>query len=141
LRRGSSLIWQGLGQQEPLYLLTNLDFEPDIKQFYKKRFKIEPFFRDQKSKGFHINKSGLRDPKRLERLLIATCLAYILAIMASSKALKSKFYEHIARTDQQFLSLFQIGKRFLGFLVDIRQWREFSFNKDFEKYDYKEALE
>jgi len=101
------------------------------KRFYKKRYKIEPFFRDQKSKGFHIQKSGLRDPKRLQRLLIATCLAYVLAIMAATKASKSKFYQAVARTDGHFLSLFQLGYRFLLLLVDIRQWRAFSWNRDF----------
>jgi hypothetical protein len=93
------LIWHGKGHKSPLYLVTNLDFPPEIKQFYKKRFKIEPFFRDQKSKGFHIQKSGLRAPERLEKLLIASCLAYILSVMGGLKALKSKLYDEVARTD------------------------------------------
>jgi len=136
------LIWHGKEYVEPIYLLTNLDFAPEIKRFYKKRFKIEPFFRDQKSKGFHIQRSGLREPKRLQRLLIATCLAYILSIMAATKAVKSKFYKEFARTDGQFLSLFQLGYRFLIFLVDIRQWRAFSWNRDFitKKVKYHDKL-
>ena len=125
------LIWHGKGFKNPLFLVTNLDYPKQIQQLYKKRFKIEPFFRDQKSKGFHIHKSGLRDPLRLEKLLIATCLAYVLAIMASTKAAKSKFYEEIARTDGEFISLFQLGYRFILFLVDIRQWRTFSWSRDF----------
>jgi len=124
-------IWHGKGHEKPIYLVTNLDFSPEIKQFYKKRFKIEPFFRDQKSKGFHIHKSGLSDPQRLGHLLIATCLAYILTIMAGIKAGQSKFYKHITRTDGVFLSLFQLGKRFILHLVDLRQWRQFSWDKDF----------
>jgi hypothetical protein len=42
---------------------------------YRKRAHIETFFSDQKSRGFHIHKSHLRDPARLSRLLIAACLA------------------------------------------------------------------
>lgn len=124
-------MWHGKGHKNPIYLVTNLDYEPEIKRFYKKRFKIEPFFRDQKSKGFNIQKSGLRHPERLEKLLMASCLAYILAVMASAKALKSKFYSEIARKDGDFLSLFQIGYLFLLHLVDLRQWRAFSWQRDF----------
>jgi len=125
------LIWHGKGHPTPLFLVTNLEYPPLIKQLYKKRFKIELFFRDQKSKGFHIHKSGLSHPKRLNRLLIASCLAYILAVMAGTKAAKSSFYDEIARTDGDFLSIFQLGYRFLLLLVDLRQWRVFSWNRDF----------
>jgi len=123
-------IWHGKGHKAPLILITNLDFGMEIKRFYKKRFKIEPFFRDMKSQGFHINRSGLREPERLHRLLLAACLAYILCVMGGSKASKSDFYNEIARTDGKWLSLFQLGRRFLLFLVDIRQWRSFSIIRD-----------
>jgi len=140
--RTNLLIWHGKEHKDPVYLLTNLDFAPEIKRFYKKRFKIEPFFRDQKSKGFHVHKSGLKDPQRLQRLLIATCLAYVLAIMAAAKASKSIFYNQITRTDGQFLSLFQLGYRFILLLIDLRQWRAFCWKKDFipDKIKYQDNL-
>lgn len=124
------LIWHDKKHKNPLYIVTNLDSGPEIKSFYKKRFKIEPFFRDQKSKGFHIQRSGLGEAKRLSKLLIATCLAYVISIMAGIKALKSKFYPLIAREDGEFLSLFQLGLRFIEVLVDLRQWRAFSWARD-----------
>lgn len=133
-------IWHGKGHKDPLILITNLDFDMEIKRFYKKRFKIEPFFRDLKSQGFHIHRSGLRDPKRLSKLLLAACLAYILCIMSSTKAYKSVFYDEISRTDIESLSLFQLGRRFLLFLVDIRQWRSFSITRDLKNelpFEYK----
>ena len=123
-------IWHGKGHKDPLILVTNLDFEGEIKRFYKKRFKIEPFFRDLKSQGFHINRSGLQDAKRLKRLLIAACVAYIFCIMSSTKAYESKFYDKFARIDKKVLSLFQLGRRFILFLIDIRQWRAFSIKRD-----------
>lgn len=123
-------IWHGKGHKEPLILVTNLDFDAEIKRFYKKRFKIEPFFRDLKSQGFHINRSGLQHAKRLKRLLIAACIAYIFCIMGSSKSYKTKFYDKFARTDRELLSLFQLGRRFILFLIDIRQWRAFSIQRD-----------
>lgn len=53
-------------------------------KYYKKRFRIETFFSDQKSRGFHIQKSHIEDPKRLSQLIIATCLAYIWIVYLDS---------------------------------------------------------
>jgi len=136
------LIWHKKGHQSPLYLLTNLDYPPRIKQLYKKRFKIEPFFRDQKSKGFNIQKSGLSCPQRLDNLLLATCMAYVVCIMGAVKAFKSIFYKEIARSDGDFLSLFQLGLRYVKHLIDLRQWRSFSIKRDLksEKEIFKDHL-
>ena len=46
-------------------------------RLYAKRFRIETFFSDQKSRGFHLHQSHLSDSMRLSRLLMAACLAYI----------------------------------------------------------------
>ena len=124
------LFWRAKGHAEGLILLTNLDYTPQIKQLYKKRFKIEPFFGDLKSRGFRIQRSGLRDPERLDRLLLAACIAYDFCLMAGAKAYKSKFYDQIAKKDKRALSIFQLGKRFLHHLIDLRQWRSFCWIKD-----------
>lgn len=129
-QRTNLYVWHGKGHEHPIYLVTNLDYGKEIEAFYKKRFKIEPFFRDQKSKGFNIHKSGLDKPERLERLLIGTCLAYIMCIMASTKAYKSVFYNEITTGNDEELSLFQLGYRFILHLVDMRQWRAFSWQYD-----------
>jgi hypothetical protein len=63
--------------QEPLYLVTNVADLDEAVQLYKVRPQIETFFSDQKSRGFQIHKSHLSDPKRVGRLLIASCLAYL----------------------------------------------------------------
>src|SRR5713101_825732 len=65
------------GYQEPLYLVSNMASAEEACRYYQKRFRIETFFSDQKSRGFHIQKSHISDPQRLSRLLIAACLAYI----------------------------------------------------------------
>src|SRR5712691_7320021 len=66
--------------QERLYLVSNMDAAEEACRYYQKRFRIETFFSDQKSRGFHIHKSHISDPQRLSRLLIAACLAYIWMI-------------------------------------------------------------
>ena len=123
-------ITHGYGHELPLILTTNLDYGQIIKQFYIKRFLIETFFRDSKSKGFNLQKSGLRCPKKIARLMIANCIAYVLCILAGIKSYKSKFYDLVAEADQKALSLFQIGLRFIRKLVDLRQWRAFSWSYD-----------
>src|SRR5437867_4458612 len=65
------------GYQEPLYVVSNMDAAKEACRYYQKRFRIETFFSDQKSRGFHLHKSHISDPQRLSRLLIAACLAYI----------------------------------------------------------------
>jgi hypothetical protein len=56
------------GYAEPLYVVSNMASAEDTMRYYQKRFRIETFFSDQKSRGFHIQKSRLTDPQRLSRL-------------------------------------------------------------------------
>jgi len=126
------LIQHEKGYKEPIYLLTNFDFPKRISQLYKKRSKIETFFSNQKSRGFNIQRSKIGKPERLAKLLIATCLAYIISILAGIKYLKSAPYPQIHKTDRCDLSLFSLGLRFIELLVDKRQWRVFSLDL---KYD------
>jgi hypothetical protein len=61
------------GYKEPLYLLTNMPSADEACDLYAKRFRIETFFSDQKSRGFHLHTSHSADPRRLWRLLMAAC--------------------------------------------------------------------
>lgn len=95
--------------QEPLYLVSNLALWQEAVYWYKKRFQVETFFSDQKSRGFGLAKSHLSDPRRLERLLIATCLAYIWIVCLGVAAVRRGQLRRIHRTNRCDLSLFQIG--------------------------------
>ncbi len=75
---------------------------------------IETFFSDQKSRGFHLHKSHLSDPKRLTRLLIAACLAYIWVVYLGTCALHNKWLKRLHRQDRCDLSLFRLGLRLLA---------------------------
>ena len=61
------------GYKAPLYLVSNMASAEEACRFYAKRFRIETFLSDQKSRGFHIHKSPMSDPQRLSRLFIAAC--------------------------------------------------------------------
>lgn len=106
------------GYQEPLYLVTNLTAAEKACRLYEKRFRIETFFSDQKSRGFHLHKSHLSDPKRLSRLLIAACLAYLWIVYLGSLSVKDRWVKIIHRADRCDLSLFQLGLRLLDHFLN-----------------------
>ena len=112
------ICWWGKGYKEPLYLVTNMDSAEEACQFYSKRFRIETFFSDQKSRGFNLHRSHISDPARLSRLMIAACLAYIWVIYLGEFCMANGYNKIIHRTDRCDLSLFQLGLRFLDYLLN-----------------------
>ena len=124
------LFWHGKEHDEPIFLVTNIDDGYLVQSYYIKRFLIETFFRDIKSKGFNIQKSGLREPEKLSRLLVCCCFAFILGILSGVKARKSELYDLVCEQYEKSLSLFQLGLNFIRKLVDLRQWRAFSISYD-----------
>jgi hypothetical protein len=112
------LAWWARGQAEPIYLVTNLDLVAEACWWYRKRFKIETFFSDQKSRGFHLHQSHLTDPARLRRLLLAACLAYLWIVYLGVLAQCDNWLRAIHRTDRCDLSLFQLGLVLLDHLLN-----------------------
>jgi hypothetical protein len=87
-------------------------------QFYRKRFYIETFFSDQKSRGFNLHKTHVSEPKRLARLMIATGLAYIWIIYLGELCMEKGWNKIVHRTDRCDLSLFKLGLKFLRYLLN-----------------------
>jgi hypothetical protein len=106
------------GYQEPLYLVSNMATAEEACRLYEKRFRIETFFADQKSRGFHIHKSHMSDVQRLSRLLIAACLAYIWMVYLGSVCEKDQWTPIIHRRKRCDLSLFQLGLRLLEYFLN-----------------------
>jgi hypothetical protein len=101
--------WWGSEYEEPIFLITNLEQAYEACRYYRRRFRIETFFSDQKSRGFHIHKSHLADPARLSRLLIAACRAYIWMITQGLLVIAENKLSLIDRTDRRDKSLFRLG--------------------------------
>jgi hypothetical protein len=101
------------GEAEPLYLVSNMSVAEEAIRYYQKRFRIETFFSDQKSRGFNIQKSPIEDPQRLSRLLIATCLAYIWIVYLGSLCKSDGWQDIIHRRNRCDLSLFRLGLQLL----------------------------
>lgn len=113
-----AIAWWQSGYKEPIYLVTNLELAEEACYWYAKRFRIETFFSDQKSRGFNLHKSHIADPKRLARLMIAACLAYIWIIHLGVVAKRDGWVGIIHRTDRCDLSLFQLGLNLLDHVLN-----------------------
>lgn len=113
LYRGRALPVTWKDATRPIYLVSNLELADEACQWYRKRFHIETFFSDQKSRGFHIHKSHLSNPERLFRLLMAACLAYLWLVYLGTLAHVEGWVAIVHRTERCDLSLFQPGLRLL----------------------------
>ena len=111
------VVWWGSEYDEPIFLVTNLPNASITAWFYRRRFRIETFFSDQKSRGFHIHKSHLSEPIRLSRLLIAACLAYIWMVGLGLLTLATGDHKLIDRTDRVDKSIFRLGLDWLKYVL------------------------
>lgn len=110
----NAYLWHEPKYEDPIPLLTNFESGYTAQLFYKKRFLIETFFSDQKSRGFFIHKTRLKKRHRIDKLLICTCLAYIWVVFLGVFVKNdTKKYKKIARKDRKDISLFQIGLRWI----------------------------
>ena len=112
------ILWWEKGYQDPLYLVTNVRHTRQACAWYRKRFRIETFFSDQKSRGFQLHKSHLSDPQRLMRLMMAACLAYIWIIYLGCMALAEGWLSLIHRNNRCDWSLFQLGLHLRDFFLN-----------------------
>jgi hypothetical protein len=67
----------GLPVEEPWYLISNAAPSLDLVWSYAQRFCCEQLFRDQKSGVFQLESSGLREPERIDRLLLVVAIAVL----------------------------------------------------------------
>ncbi len=108
--------WEG-EYDDPLYLVTDLTEPEQAVSLYKKRALIETLFSDQKRRGFHLQASHLYIAERLERLLLATALAYIWVIYLGVYALAPQWRRRVHRTHRCDWSVFQLGLHFLAYCL------------------------
>lgn len=113
----AAAVWEP-AYKEPLYLVSNLDLLEEALFWYKKRFRIETLFSDHKSRGFYLAHSHLSDPMRLQRLLIATCLAYLWMVCLGAAVRRRGWLPRIHRKSRCDLSLFQIGLLWVDYCLN-----------------------
>jgi hypothetical protein len=106
-------------KEAPMYLITCFELLGETLYWYERRFWVEPMFRDDKSMGFNLQKSQLRDPARMMRLLLVVCLSYLWIMFLGCMAVLSGSIRFIDRTDRRDCSLFTYGLRWLRRLLKI----------------------
>lgn len=96
-------------EQAHWFFVTNLPTLKEAKAWYRHRFKIETLFSDIKGRGFKLDKSRLKDPARVDRLLLAVAIAYIFVVFWGVDAIRSGSFKLMLRTDRFDHSLFTLG--------------------------------
>ena len=124
--------WHNKRYQHPLYLLTNLEYAPLAEYYYRRRYQIETFFGDIKSRGFNIHRTKICNPQTLFNLLIVASLAFIIAILFEFEARKSPHLSKFCRKQRvDDLSVFQIGFRGILYYIKKRLCISFQFSNNF----------
>jgi len=114
----NAVAWWARGYTEPIYLVTNIELPNEACYWYKKRFLIETFFSDEKSRGFCLDKSRLATPERLSILMIAACLAYLWIIYLGLTVVRKDQVRLIHRADRCDWSIFRLGLAWLDYLLN-----------------------
>lgn len=106
-------VWEK-GYKHPLYLVSNLSKPYQVAAYYKRRFRIETFFSDSKTRGFRLDKSHLSDPDRVGRLLRGAVLAYWWLTYLGVEGRERDWDKLVHRASRTDLSFFQLGWRILS---------------------------
>ena len=122
------IAWWKKGYKEPIFLVTNFELVDEACYWYAKRFQIETFFSDEKSRGFNLHKSHLSDPDRLGKLMLAACLAYLWIIFLGVTAHRDHWVPIIHRSDRCDWSLFRMGLALLDHFLNENLPIPVSFN-------------
>lgn len=110
------VVWRG-PEKRHWFFVTNMPTQQEAKYWYRQRFKIETLFSDLKGRGFKIDKSRLKEPARVNRLLMAAAIAYIFVVFWGVEAILSGTIRQMVRTDRFDHSLFTLGFKYLHRLL------------------------
>ena len=111
------IVWHA-GKKEHWFFVTNFDTQAEAQKWYRKRFTTETLFSDFKGRGFHLDKTRLWIPERLNRLVMAAAMAYVFTVMLGVEAIVSGAFRQLVRTDAFYHSLFQLGLIYLDHLLN-----------------------
>lgn len=100
-----------LGEKHPWLLATNLKTRTATIRAYQVRMWIEEMFGDMKGHGFDLERTRLRDFRKLSRLTLAVVLLYVWLLAFGSRIIKAGLRRLVDRNERRDLSIFQIGQR------------------------------
>ena len=97
----NAVLWHEKRFERPIPLLTNMEVGWVACLYYKKRFSIETMFSDIKSRGFNLHKAQMSNPKRVEKLMIAVALAYLMVFLWGLAEVRQDFVNKVYRQDRK----------------------------------------
>ena len=103
------------GEEDPWFIATSEQQEADYLTLrtYSRRMWIEELFGDLQAGGFQLQKSGLYEPARLSRLVMALSWTYVWLMNVGVWATKRGFRKLVGRTDRRDRSYAEIGRRYI----------------------------
>jgi Transposase DDE domain len=120
------LLHWAAGQEEPWLLISDCPDPALVLRLYRRRAWIETTFRDMKASGFDLDATRLRDPLRLDWLLLGIAIAYVWLVALGAWVVKNRRRHLIDRKDRRDKSYFRLGWDWvahcirLGFPIPVR---------------------
>ena len=93
----------------------------------RKRFWIEPSFRDWKSYGFDLENSALQDPQRIENLVLAMAVTTLWMLHLGQRLTRTGQRTLLEADHKQDYSLFRLGRDWLRRALALGQSIEVGF--------------
>lgn len=115
----------GVGETEPLCLISNLPAAQQPHLVYERRAWIETLFGSCKSRGFGLARTHLTIPEQIDRLILAIAIATYMTLGLATHLVLTKQTHRVDRSDRRDLSLFQIGWRWLHRLLALNRLQDF----------------
>ena len=91
------------------YLMTSLPLSAATKRLGRRRWGTEPYHRDYKSAGWHLNACRLTSPHRLDALLVILAVCYLSMLVLGRWLSKTGRRREIDSHRRRHLSLFRLG--------------------------------
>ena len=105
-------VWRH-GDPEPWFLVTDLPAQRRRGTEYRERTWEEEGFRDTKSLGLRWEHSRVRDPQRVERLLLLIAFALLWLMGLGQRVVRCGWRRQLDDRRRRTLSYFQLGRRWL----------------------------
>ena len=97
------------GEDEPWYLVTDVEATPATIRTYKVRMWTEEMYGDMKGHGVDLGATHMRDLDRLSRLVLGVCLLYVWLISLGSWVIKNGKRDVVDKKARRDKSYFRIG--------------------------------
>jgi hypothetical protein len=98
------------GEKQPWYIATDEEACATTLLDFAKRMHIEEMFSDFQSRGFNMQKSKIKTPERMDRLMLVVAMAYLYLVQFGHRTVKRGLRFIFAKRNGD-LSLFTLGFR------------------------------